>query len=115
MQVVRADVDGSDFQLRIDDSHLQAYGTAHGGILAGLLDAAMGLAVLGRLPDGETCATIEMKVNFLAPCSPGDVRATGRVISQGRRLVLASAECKDTSDRLLAFGTGTFLRSGEPR
>ena len=43
MEVSRADDTGSAFSIDIDDQHLQAYGTAHGGILAGLIDAAMGL------------------------------------------------------------------------
>ena len=36
----------SAFEIEVTAAHLQAYGTAHGGVLAGLLDAAMGLAVL---------------------------------------------------------------------
>lgn len=50
MEVLRADDDGSEFRIEIEDRHLQAYGTAHGGVLAGLIDAAMGLAILARVP-----------------------------------------------------------------
>ena len=53
MRVKRADAEGSEFALTVSAEHLQAYGTAHGGVIAGLLDAAMGLAILGRVPDGE--------------------------------------------------------------
>jgi uncharacterized protein (TIGR00369 family) len=95
MRVLRADDRGSKFTITIDDSHLQAYGTAHGGVLAGLVDAAMGLAILGRAPAGEGCATVEMKLNFLAPARPGPLVGRGRVVSEGRRIVVAWGEAAD--------------------
>jgi uncharacterized protein (TIGR00369 family) len=110
MRVVRADVDGSEFTLTIADQHLQAYGTAHGGVLAGLVDAAMGLAILGRAPEGEGCATVEMKLNFLAPARLGLLTGVGRVLSDGRRLVVAWGEARDEADRVVACGLGTFQR-----
>jgi uncharacterized protein (TIGR00369 family) len=110
MRVVRADTDGSEFTITIDESHLQAYGTAHGGVLAGLVDAAMGLAILGRAPAGEGCATVEMKLNFLAPAEQGWLTGRGRVISEGRRLVVAWGEALNASGRTVACGMGTFQR-----
>ena len=110
MRVVQADADGSVFEIPVTDDHLQAYGTAHGGILAGLVDAAMGLAILGRVPDGEGCATVEMKLNFLAPAMPGTLTGRGRVISEGRRTVVAWGEAADASGKLVACGLGTFQR-----
>lgn len=110
MRVIRADADGSEFTITIDDGHLQAYGTAHGGVLAGLVDAAMGLAILGRAPAGEGCATVEMKLNFLAPARPGPLVGRGHVVSEGRRIVVAWGEAADESGRLVACGMGTFQR-----
>lgn len=110
MEVTRADGDGSEFHIEIRPEHLQAYGTAHGGVLAGLLDAAMGLAILGRAPEGEGCATVEMKANFLAPARPGAIIGRGTVVHEGRRMVVARAEARDADGRMVAFGTGTFQR-----
>lgn len=113
MEVVRADADGSAFEISIDDRHLQAYGTAHGGVIAGLLDAAMGLAILARLPEGEGCATIEMKVNFTLPARPGPLTGGGRVLHEGRRIVTASAEALAEDGALVAVAQGTFQRFEE--
>jgi uncharacterized protein (TIGR00369 family) len=110
MEVVRADADGSAFSIAIDARHLQAYGTAHGGVIAGLLDAAMGLAILARLPGGEGCATIEMKLNFTGPAPPGRLSASGRVLHEGRRIVTAAAEARAEGGGLVAVGQGTFQR-----
>lgn len=110
MRVLRADADGSEFTVTIGDDHLQAYGTAHGGIVAGLVDAAMGLAILGRAPEGEGCATVEMKINFVAPAMPGPLQGHGRVVSEGRRTVVAWGEARSGDGRLVACGLGTFQR-----
>jgi len=110
MEVLRADEAGSDFRITIDERHLQAYGTGHGGVIAGLLDAAMGLAVLGRLPADEGASTIEMKLNFTAAARPGELSATGQVLHAGRRIVTASAQAHDAQGRLVAAGQGTFAR-----
>jgi len=110
MTVVRADRDGSEFRITIADEHLQAYGTGHGGVIAGLIDAAMGLAVLGRIPSGEGCATIEMKLNFTGPARPGPLTATGHVLHAGRRIVTAAAEARGADGDLVSVGQGTFQR-----
>ena len=113
LRVQDADDDGSRFTMAIGPEHLQAYGTAHGGSIAGLLDAAMGLAIIGRLEPDEGCATIEMKLNFMAPVMPGEVTATGRVITMGRRIVVASADAVLGDGRIAATALGTFSRFAE--
>lgn len=110
LEVLSAGPEGSSFRMAVGDGHLQAYGTAHGGSLAGLLDAAMGLAALARVDAGEGCATIEMKLNFMAPVPPGEVLATGRVVSMGRRIVVASADATLSDGTPVATGLGTFMR-----
>lgn len=110
MTAERADATGSLLRLEVTDDHLQAYGTAHGGAVGGLVDAAMGLAILGCIPAQEGCATIEMKLNYTAPATPGTLRAVGRVLHLGRRVVTAAAEARDASGALVAAGQGTFMR-----
>jgi uncharacterized protein (TIGR00369 family) len=110
MTVVHADARSSELRITIGDEHLQAYGSAHGGIVAGLIDAAMGLAVLGGIAADEGCATIQMTANFAAPAMPGPLTATGRLLHRGRRVAVASAEAHGPDGRLVAVGQGTFQR-----
>lgn len=110
MTVVHADAASSELRITIRDEHLQAYGSAHGGIVAGLVDAAMGLAVLGGIAAEEGCATIQMTTNFTAPATPGPLTAIGRTLHPGRRIVVASAEARGADGRLVAVGQGTFQR-----
>ena len=110
MRVTRADGAGSRLEIEIGAQHLQVYGTAHGGVTAGLLDAAMGLAALAAVPPEEGCATVEMKLNFTAGARPGLLAAEGRVLHLGRRLVTAAAEARDAGGALVAVSQGTFAR-----
>jgi uncharacterized protein (TIGR00369 family) len=108
MRVTHADREAARLEIAITPAHLQAYGTAHGGVVAGLLDAAMGLAILARLPAGSGCATVEMKLNFTAPVLPGELVGLGRVLHQGRRLLVAASEARGADGRLAACAQGTF-------
>lgn len=110
MRAVSASEGTAVLELRVGEEHHQAYGSAHGGVLAGLIDAAMGLAILGAAPDGEGCATIEMKLNYTAPAVRGTLTATGRILHEGRRMVVASAEARDDAGVLVSAGQGTFQR-----
>jgi uncharacterized protein (TIGR00369 family) len=110
MRVERADGDGSLFRITITPGHTQLYGTAHGGILCGMLDAAMALALLAKMPADEGCATVEMKANFTAPGNPGELTGSGAVLDLGRRLAVARAEVHDENGRLVATSQGTFMR-----
>jgi uncharacterized protein (TIGR00369 family) len=64
----------------------------HGGAMGALADIAGGYAGLTVAADGMEVTTAEYKINFLAGYSAGELRATGRVIKGGRRLIVTSAE-----------------------
>lgn len=64
----------------------------HGGAMGALADIAGGYAGLTVAPEGMEVTTAEYKINFLAGFSAGELRATGRVIKGGRRLIVTSAE-----------------------
>jgi uncharacterized protein (TIGR00369 family) len=110
MRVEHADSAGSRFSIEITPAHTQLYGTAHGGILAGMLDAAMALALLAHMPPDEGCATVEMKVNYTAPGNPGMLTGAGAVIDMGRRIAVARADIHGPDGRLVATSQGTFMR-----
>ncbi|MDZ4826895.1 MAG: PaaI family thioesterase [Actinomycetota bacterium] len=63
------------FSLVADELHENPMGTMHGGIIATLVDSAMGCAVASSLPAGAGYTTLELKTNFVRPI----VQATGRV------------------------------------
>ncbi len=88
--------------------HLNLQGLVHGGVLATLLDTAMGLAIRSALEPGRRHVTIEMGIHYLRPAHPGRLRARGRIARIGREIAFAEADVVDVQDRVLARATGTF-------
>ncbi len=64
----------------------------HGGAMGALADIAGGYAGLTVAPEGMEVTTAEYKINFLAGFTGGELRAIGRVIKGGRRLIVTTAE-----------------------
>jgi uncharacterized protein (TIGR00369 family) len=94
-----------------NDTHLNPFGTVHGGLAATLLDTCMGLAVLSSLDKGAGQTTLEFKISLLRPITPetGLIKAEGILLSCGRRIGTAEGRVTDCQGRLLAHGTTTCL------
>ena len=91
------------------ERHANPMGTLHGGILADIADAAMGMAYASGLDEGETFTTLEFKINFVKPVWTGKLRAEGRVLSGGRTVGLVECHVRDAKDRLIAHATSTCM------
>jgi len=81
-----------EIALPYSDKVSQQQGGFHGGAMGALADIAAGYAGLTVTPEGMEVTTAEYKINFLAAFSAGELRATGRVVKAGRRLIVTSAE-----------------------
>jgi len=74
------------------DKVTQQQGGFHGGAIGALADIAGGYAALTVAPDGMEVVTVEYKINFLNSFVGGEIRATGKVVKAGRRVIVTSAE-----------------------
>lgn len=83
-------------------------GGAHGGVIATVVDVVMAQAIRSRLVPGQLVATVEMKVNYLAPGRAGRLRGLAKAVRVGGTLATATAEVYDADGTLLAIGSGTF-------
>ncbi len=90
---------------------LNPLGVVHGGWALTLIDSATGCAGQTILPAGVSYTSIETKANFSRPITKdtGRVRAEGRVVGRGRRIISCDAKIVDTRGRLLAHGTSTLM------
>jgi len=86
----------------------------HGGMVATLLDTAMGGACWSLIAPEEDFLTADLRVEFMRSATPGTLRAEGRVIQRSRRLVFCSAELFGAGGTLLAASRCTQIvrRSG---
>lgn len=81
-----------ELSLPYSDKVSQQQDGFHGGAMGALADIAGGYAGLTTAADGMEVTTAEYKINFLAAFQAGELRATGRVLKAGRRLIVTSAE-----------------------
>ena len=99
--------------LPYSDRVTQQQGGFHGGAMGALADIAGGYAALTVVPEGLEVSTVEYKVNFLAAFQDGELRATGRVVKAGRRIIVTSAEvlhlAADGSETLCALMQQTLV------
>jgi len=54
-------------EFQAGEQHANPMGILHGGGFCDIADAAMGIAYASTLEEGETLATLELKINFLKP------------------------------------------------
>ncbi len=80
--------------LRVEDRHLNAAGTAQGGLLATLADAALGRAVRASADDARS-ATVSLTTDYLGPVRCGEwVEAHTEIERLGGRLAFADCSLR---------------------
>lgn len=93
-------------------STLQQQGYVHAGLTFSIGDSAAGYAALTLLPEDQEVMTAEIKINLLAPSDCELLRAEGRVVKLGKRLVVVTSEIhalKDGKKKLIAIMQGTMI------
>ena len=86
-------------------------GTVHGGVITDLADAAMGLALVSTLGEGESFTTLELKMNFLRPVFEGMLVADARVLHRGRTIGLVEVVVRHAR-KVVARGVATQMVLG---
>jgi acyl-CoA thioesterase len=88
----------------------QNHGVVHGGAIASLIDTATAFAILTLLEPDERVTTVDLTISYLRPGLEGRLRATARVLRQGRRLLNTSAEVTNEGGTLLATALSTYIK-----
>ncbi|MBB3713785.1 uncharacterized protein (TIGR00369 family) [Limimaricola variabilis] len=97
--------------LTVTADHTNRHGMLHGGIVATILDNAMGATgSLSRDPGGRyPFLTISLNTQYLAPAREGEALvAVGRITGGGRKILFIEGELRGGDDRLIATATGVF-------
>lgn len=102
--------DGSAaLEVEVDERHLNAAGTVHGGLLATLVDATMGAAVRSAAEEGA--ATSQLSLTYLRPGKPGRLLVTARVRKRGESLTVCEADVEQDGESLV-HALATFALVG---
>src|SRR4029079_3185557 len=108
---VEAEPGRVSFTLTPAEFHLNPFGFVRGGVLAALLDTAMGCAVHSLLPAAAGYVTAELNVRFLRPASidMGALLCVAEVARPGRRTMVVESRVFEDSGRDVAIGGATCV------
>jgi len=109
MKLQSIKMDDAVIALDIKPIHLQAYGIAHGGVLATLIDTATFWAVYMRIPETAGLVNIDLKLNYLEPVSAGLLTAKARAIRAGRSISYAEATVYRADGKPVAHGASSLM------
>ncbi len=77
-------------------------GRVHGGIIATLADAAMGIAFGRTLENGQDFSTIDLQIQYMRPVIARRLTAQGKVIQRGLRIGFVECMIEDDQGRMIA-------------
>jgi uncharacterized protein (TIGR00369 family) len=99
------------FTMDVGEHQYNPIGMVHGGIVATLLDSAMGVAVHSALKPGEAYTTLEFKINFVRALTIAvpQVISEARLTHKGRTTAISEGTVVDAEGRVYARGTCTCL------
>jgi len=113
-----------DFAMRPELVGHYMHGRLHGGVIATVLDAVGGLAILlaiAELHNSESAeqiikrfkalATIDIRIDYLRPGVGETFSAQANVVRLGRRIGTTYSVLKSSSDKTLATGSGSYMVS----
>lgn len=106
-RVEDSDDGAATLTFEVRDEHLNPAGTLHGGVVATLVDTAMGQAVRTTTDDGEVPATSQLTVTYLRPGRPGRLQVRARLRTRGQHLTVTEADVEQDG-KSLAHAVATF-------
>jgi uncharacterized protein (TIGR00369 family) len=99
-----------EIALAFREDLLQQGGALHGGVIASIADTACGYAAMTMMPEGSEVASVEFKLNLLAPARGTRLTARGKMIRSGRTLSVCSADVTADDGTLIATMLATMIR-----
>lgn len=98
------------YRMLVQQRHLATPKAAHGGAVAALIDAALGVAALSAVCEQQkVVATVTLNVNFLSPAILGkELIAEAKVTRKGNRILFTETEVSDSDGNLVAKASATM-------
>jgi uncharacterized protein (TIGR00369 family) len=87
---------------------MNPFGSAHGGVVAALVDHVLGSVLYPVIERGRWAATTEFKLNLLSAVRGGTLRAEATIVSLTRRTAVVQVEVTNDG-RLACVAQGTVL------
>ncbi len=96
----------------LDENSMNPSGFAHGGLLFGLADSAMGMAAR---TNGKNIVTLNTNIDYLKPGKGKRITCIAEAIKVGKTTAVYRTNLYIGEDKLIATCTGTFFFLDEDR
>jgi acyl-CoA thioesterase len=97
------------FRMPVRPEYLQGAKAMQGGLIVALADEAIAHAMMSQLAPDEGLTTVELKSNFLASVSSGELTATANVFKKGQSLIIGDCLVTDDKEKNICRVSATFL------
>jgi acyl-CoA thioesterase len=97
------------FKMPVRPEYLQGAKAMQGGLIVALADETIAHAMMTQLSSDEGLTTIELKSNFLAGVSDGELIANATVFKKGQSLVIGDCLVTDNKEKSVCRVSATFL------
>lgn len=81
----------------------------HGGILAVLIDTAMGTLANSKCSEGFSAVTTNLNIHYLAVANEASISAHARIIRSGRHTMVIEGNIMQEDGKHIATATGSFF------
>jgi len=98
------------YRMQITQLHLATPFAAHGGSVAALMDAALGVACLSKVcEEGRIVSTVSLQVQYMYPALLNDeLTVTAEVTKAGKRILFVDGKVVNQDGKVIASGTATM-------
>ena len=96
--------------LEVRDELKRDHGVVHGGAIATLIDTCTAFAIIPLLAEDEHSVTVDLTISYLRPLTTATARASAKILREGRRIIVLSAEVLDYEGNIAATALSTYLR-----
>ncbi|MBW2297411.1 MAG: PaaI family thioesterase [Deltaproteobacteria bacterium] len=90
-----------------DEKLFNPHNVVHGSVMVALADTCMGGALYPLLEEYESCATIEIKINYFKPVREGTLECATQLLHKGKNVASLESEIFN-NDSLVAKASGTY-------
>ena len=97
------------FKMPVRPEYMQGAKIMQGGLIVALADEAIAHAIMSKLGPDEGLTTVELKSNFLAGVSSGELIATATVFKKGQSLIIGDCLVTDDKEKNICRVSATFL------
>ena len=101
-----------EYKVHIQSKHLATPIAAHGGMIASLLDATIGVGALSLVcQEEQVVSTIDLQITFLSPVFEGNtLTCTSSVLKEGKRILFMEATAMNEEGVQVAKASGCLNR-----